>query len=198
MFKASVTVFGSWKAYFPPFIISETYDIISGLVSLEIISNKTYCTLQGRLDPPEGARCGEHFEQIFTQNLGHVAICALSLPLSCWMWWKLTSKSGKGWGTFWINIYLKIVHWGNILSLCCFDALIVCPNLCTLGNIIDLHFWFGECPCTFFSSVQSIMFSILLIENKLGRVVEYHVGMGSYKKNGFWRLDFRISGFQDI
>ena len=57
MFKASVTIFGSWKAYFPPFIISETYDIISGLVSLEIISNKTYCTLRGRLDPPEGARC---------------------------------------------------------------------------------------------------------------------------------------------
>ena len=47
-------------------------------------------------------------------------------------------------------------------------------------------------------SFQSIMFSIILIENKLGRVVEYHEGMGSYKKFGLPRLDLRISGSQDV
>ena len=34
-------------------------------------------------------------------------------------------------------------------------------------------------------SFQSMLFSILSIEKNLGRVVEHHEGMGSYKKFGF-------------
>ena len=44
--------------------------------------------------------------------------------------------------------------------------------------------------------VQSMLFSILLIEKNVGMVTECHIGMGSYKKFRFWLLDFRFQDFR--